>query len=217
MRSPEKWLSPNCFLVMLLGIWWLAAPPYSLGQQNPRATRPHIELVIRGPKSFGNGAIPFTATLINRSKTPLTVVPPKEDWYDEFWVIWTVSDPSGRELSHEPKSFVWCDGLAFHAQTIPEPGVFLSPKPRLIQDSDLVTLQPGQKLKFCSLGNPAQFFRMKQRGEYKVMLQFKFDPSHFVLPSGSPKAAELKTALPLDLASNTLTVTLEPPEPEAVT
>jgi hypothetical protein len=217
MSSREKGLSPSCFLAVLLGISLLSAPPYSLGQQNPKAPRPRVELVIHGPKSFSKGTVPFIATLINRSKIPLTLVPPKQDWYDEFWAIWSVSDPNGRELSHEPKSFVWCDGLAFHAQTIPEPGVFLSQKPKLIQESDLVTLQPGEKLEFCGLGNPAQFFRMKQPGEYKVTLQYKFDPSHYVLPSGSPKSAALKTALPLDLASNTLTVRLEPLEPEAVT
>jgi hypothetical protein len=201
---------------MLLGISLLSAPPYSFGQRNPKAPRPRIELVIHGPKSFTDGTAPFTATLINRSKIPLTFVPPKQDWYDEFWAIWSVSDASGRELSHEPKSFVWCDGVAFHAQTIPEPGVFLSLKPKLIQESELIVLQPGEKLEFCRFGSPAQFFRMKQSGEYKVTLQYKFDPSHYVLPSGSPKAAALKTALPLDLASNTLTVKLESMEPEAV-
>jgi hypothetical protein len=217
MNSREKRLPPSCLLAMLLGISLLSAPPYSLGQQNPKATPPRVELLIHGPKSFGKEKIPFSATLINRSKIPLTIVPPKQDWYDEFWAIWSVSDPNGRELSHEPKSFVWCDGLAFHGQTIPEPGVFLSQKPKLIQESDLVTLQPGEKLEFCSLGTPAQFFRISQPGEYKLTLQYKFDPSHYVLPSGSPKAAALKAALPLDLASNTLTVKLERMEPAAVT
>jgi len=97
-------------------------------------------------------------------------------------------------------------------QTILEPGIFLSQKAKRIQESDLVTLQPGEKLEFCKLGDPAQFFRIKRPGEYKVALQYKFDPSHYVLPSGSSKAGALKNAVPLDLASNTLKVTLEPLE-----
>lgn len=201
-----------CSLALVLAILLLPAPPQGLGQQSPKAAPPRIELVIRGPESFGNGAVPFTATLINRSKFPLTFVPPNPDWYEEYSTIWTVVDPNGRELSHEPKTLIWCDGLAFHSQTIPEPGVFLSQKAKRIQESDLVTLQPGEKLEFCKLGDPAQFFRIKRPGEYKVALQYKFDPSHYVLPSGSSKAGALKNAIPLDLASNTLKVTLEPLE-----
>lgn len=209
MGRREKLLLPPCSVALLLGFAWLA-PPYSLGRQNPKAARPRVELVIHGPKSFGNGAVPFIATLINRSKVPVTVAPPKPDWYEEFSAIWSVADPNGRELSHEPKSFVWCDGLAFHAQTIPEPGVFLSHKPKLIQESDLITLQPGEKLKFCGLGDPVQFFRIRRPGQYKVTLHYEFDPAHYVLPGGSPKADALKNAVQLDLASNTLTVSLEP-------
>jgi len=196
-------------LALVLAILLITAPPQGLGQQNRKAARPRVELVIQGPRFFGNGAEPFTATVINRSKIPVTVVPPKRDWYEEYSTIWTVSDPNGRELSHEPKTFVWCDGHVFHGQTIPPPGVFLSQNAKRIQESDLVTLQPGEKLEFCKLGNPVQFFRIQRPGEYKVVLQYKFDPSHYVLPGESPKAAALKTAVPLDLASNTLTVSLE--------
>jgi len=212
MDTRAKTLLRCCSLAPVLAILLITAPPDGLGQQNRKAARPRVELVIQGPKFFGNGAEPFTATLINRSRIPVTVVPPKPDWYEEYSTIWTVSDPNGRELSHEPKTLIWCDGLAFHSQTIPEPGVFLSQKPKLVQESDLVTLQPGEKLEFCKLGDPMQFFRIKRPGEYKVTLQYKFDPSHYVLPGGSPKAAALKNAMPLDLASNTLKVALEPLE-----
>jgi len=112
MGQRTKLLLPRSSVALLLGISLVAAPPYSLGQQNPKAARLRVEFVIHGPKAFGNGAVPFTATLINRSKISLTIVPPKLDWYDEFSAIWSVSDPTGRELSHEPKSFVWCDGRA---------------------------------------------------------------------------------------------------------
>ena len=212
MHTRAKALLRCCSMAPVLAILLITAPPKGLGQQNRKAARPRVELVIRGPESFGNGAVPFTATLINRSKFPLTFVPPNPDWYEEYSTIWTVVDPNGRELSHEPKTLIWCDGLAFHSQTIPEPGVFLSQKAKRIQESDLVTLQPGEKLEFCKLGDPAQFFRIKRPGEYKVALQYKFDPSHYVLPSGSSKAGALKNAVPLDLASNTLKVALEPLE-----
>jgi hypothetical protein len=202
----------RCSLALALAISVITAAPQGWGQQSAKAAPLHVELVIRGPETIGNGAVPFTATLINRSKVPVTFVPPKPDWYEEYSTIWTVSDPNGRELSHEPKMLIWCDGLAFHAQNIPEPGLFVSQKPKLIQEGDLVTLQPGEKLEFCKLGDPVQFFRIKRPGGYKVALQFKFDPSHYMLPNGSSKAAALKTAVPLDLASNTLTVMLITPE-----
>jgi hypothetical protein len=213
METRAITLSRCCFWALVVAISWITATPQGWGQQIPKTATPRVELVIRGPETFGTGAVSFTATLINRSKVPVTFVPPKSGWYEEYSAIWTVSDPNGRELSHEPKTLVWCDGRAFHAQTIPEPGVFLSQKPRLIQESDLVTLQPGEKLEFCKLGDPVQFFRIKRPGEYKVALQYKFNPSHYVLPGGSSKAAALKSAVPLDLASNTLAVSLEPMQP----
>jgi len=212
MDIRAKGLLRRCSSALALAISLTTVPPQVLGQQSPKTAPPRIELVIRGPESFSNGAVPFTATLINRSKIPVTFVPPNPDWYEEYSTIWIVVDPNGRELSHEPKTFVWCDGHAFHGQTILEPGIFLSQKAKRIQESDLVTLQPGEKLEFCKLGDPAQFFRIKRPGEYKVALQYKFDPSHYVLPGGSPKAAALKNAVSLDLASNTLKVTLEPLE-----
>jgi hypothetical protein len=212
MDIRAKALLRLCSSTLALAISLTTVPPQVLGQQSPKTAPPRIELVIHGPESFSNGAVPFTATLINRSKVPVTFVPPKPDWYEEYSTIWTAVDPNGRELSHEPKTLIRCDGRAFHAQSIPEPGVFLSQKPKLIHESDLVTLQPGEKLEFCKLGDPVQFFRIKRPGEYKIALQYKFDPSHYVLPSGSSKAAALKSSVPLDLASNTLTVSLEPPQ-----
>jgi hypothetical protein len=213
MDIRAKTLLRRCSSALVLSISFATVPPQGLGQQSSKAAPVRVELVIRGPESFGNGAVPFTATLINRSKVPVTFVPPKPDWYEEYSTIWTVVDPNGRELSHEPKTLIWCDGRAFHTQSIPEPGVFLSQKPKRIQESDLVTLQPGEKLEFCKLGDPVQFFRIKRPGEYKISLQYKFDPSHYVLPNGSSKATALKTAVPLDLASNTLAVSLEPMQP----
>ena len=212
MDIRAKGLLRRCSSALVLAISLTTVPPQVLGQQSPKTAPPRIELVIRGPESFSNGAVPFTATLINRSKIPVTFVPPKPDWYEEYSTIWTVVDPNGGELSHGPKTLIWCDGLAFHAQNIPEPGLFVSQKPKLIQESDLVTLQPGEKLEFSKLGDPVQFFRIKRPGEYKVVLQYKFNPSHYVLPDGSAKAAALKNAVPLDLASNPLTVGLVTPE-----
>ena len=186
----------------------LLVPAHSASKEKPKPAMPRVELVLQGPGTFG-AATPFRATIVNRSKVAVTLVPPKRDRYDEFSMIWTVFDSSGKELLHAPKQFAWCDGLAIHLQTLLEPGVFVSAKKRLIQESDLVTLGPGEKLELCELGDPIQFFPITSPGKYKVALVYEFDPSNYALANenaASPKSEALKNAVPLDLLSNSLTV-----------
>lgn len=190
---------------------FLAVPTLSIAKGKAQSAAARVELVVQGPETFGGGK-PFIATIINRSKVPVTFVPPKSDWYDEFTLIWTVFEPGGKELSHAPKQFAWCDGLAFHSQFLPEPGIFIPLKKKVIQEKDIVTLGPGEKLQLCELGDPIQFFPITNQGKYKIALVYKFDPSHYVLSSGSassPKSEALKAAVPLDLVSKELTVRRE--------
>lgn len=198
-------------LVLFAG---LAGTSLGASQESPKpAETPSAEMVLSGPAEMplfrkGHG-VTFHAALINRSNSPLVLVPPHRDWPEERQIEWQAVDAKGHWLDRLPNWFIWCD---VHGVMRAERRDFvqvLGGPPKQIQDSDVVILQPGEQYEFAGLADPSFALNFLTRGVYQISLAYTFDPSRYELPKASKNAAVLKSAASVSFTSNTLTVALK--------
>ena len=118
--------------------------------------------------------------------------------------MWEAVDGNGHSVRRLPKILLACPlNLEMREHAVSETPMI----PDLIQDSDLVVLQPGDKYAFPEIDDPSFSLKFLKRGTYRFTLKYAFEPSHYRLSIGSKKDA-LEKAVPLHLSSNTLAVTL---------
>jgi hypothetical protein len=219
-----KTLRFQTFLLVLFAIaaaFLLAsfATPDALGQQSalPKFAASQeftqLELVIAGPE-----AVPlprkdwrplFTALLINHSKEPVVLLPPRNDWYGERRLEWQAADSKGRWLDRQPNYAIECDvhGVMRAVPDLPAP-LLDTQAPKQIRDSDLIVLQPGEKYELRSLADPWFSLNFRRHGVYTLSLHFSLASEHYALPKSSPYAVALKNSSHIEVTSNELTLTI---------
>jgi hypothetical protein len=188
------------------------AADFAAGAPQNAIDSPPAEVVLSGPASMplfrkGHGVM-FTAVVVNRSDKPIAFVPPRRDWPDEHRLTWEAMDEKGRPVVPLPDNSIWCDVQGvMHMGPLPalQPP---NPKPRQIQDADLIMLQPGERYPIAGLADPSFSLKFLKPGVYRVQLSFEFDPAHYRLSKGSKNAAALKNAVSLYAVSLPLTVKL---------
>jgi len=172
----------------------------------------NVELVISGPATMplfrkGHGE-KFTAVLINRSKKPVAFVPPHRDWAEEIFTTWDATDAKGRYVSRIPQYQIYCIIATMYQRTIFAPTILDPKNPKIIEDKDLLILQPGEQFEFQGIADPSFSLNFPRRGPYQITLGYEFYPEHYVMAPGSKKAALLKNAPSISATSNALALTL---------
>jgi hypothetical protein len=219
-----KALRFQTFLLVLFAIaaaFLLAsfATPDALGQQSalPKIAASQestqLELVIAGPEAVPlprkNWRPLFTAVLINHSKEPVVLLPPRIDWYGERRLEWQAADSKGRWLDRQPNYAIECDVHGV-MRAVPE---FTAPfhdtqAPKQIRDSDLIVLQPGEKYELRNLADPWFSLNFRRHGVYTLSLHFSLASEHYALPKNSPYVEALNNSSHIDVKSNELTLTI---------
>ena len=186
------------------------------GAQAPSPVKPavyaNVELVISGPATMplfrkGHGE-KFTAVLINRSKKPVAFVPPHRDWAEEIFTTWDATDAKGRYVSRIPQYQIYCIIATMYQRTIFAPTILDPKNPKIIEDKDLLILQPGEQFEFQGIADPSFSLNFPGRGAYQVTLAYTFYPEHYLMAPGSKKAALLKNSPSICAISSPLAVTL---------
>lgn len=165
------------------------------------AVAPVAELVLSGPSSMplfrkGQG-VKFQAKLVNRSKSPVTLVRPPKNWFDERSPIdWEARDAKNRPLGHLP---------TYQMECLPLPSCpSVAESPIQIRDEDVLVLQPAESYEIAGLLDPSFSLKFPNRGVYRVSLIFRFEPQRYELPKDSRYAEALKTASVIEVSSNQL-------------
>lgn len=199
-------------LVLFVAFAFVLAPVNA--PSRPQDKMPRVELLLSGPEQmplFYNGrAAKFTAFLVNRSRSPVVFIPPRKEWPEERWTKWQAVDANGRGIHDIPLDLTWCDvhGVMRTQHIEGDQPINTLSDPKQIQDSELVTLQPGEKYEFPDSGDPRFFLKFPKRGKYKINLVYLFQPDHYRLPESSLRTSDLQKAPWLYATSNTLTITL---------
>jgi hypothetical protein len=178
-----------------------------------QAASPAVELIIAGPD-----AVPlprkdwrprFTAVLINRSKSAVVFVPPRNDWYGERRLEWQAVDSKGRWLDRQPNYAIECDvhGVMRAVPDLPAPLLAAGP-PKQIRNTDLVVLQPGERYDLKNLADPWFSLNFRRHAMYTLSLHFSFASSHYELPKNSQYASALKKSSAIEVSSNELKLTI---------
>ena len=148
-------------LLVAVALALLASTSFS-ADSNPAAS---LKLTIVGPRAIHRGQnIKFKAVLTNSSLVP--VVLPSRDTSLDFDLRWTITDPDGVQLLGEPFIVFACP--------VGDPG-WNKDLARRLQDSDLLVLQPGDKLEFVSADISADSI-LARRGSYQVFATYDFVP-----------------------------------------
>lgn len=139
----------------------LLFPLASGGHAQTTAPAPSpIELRISGPRLIRRGdRLKFTATLINRSSTPVALIFYQEGQYISTF-HWKITDSVDRVLPPPERTL---QGVCLVSGANSEDGIKV--------------LQPGQQFVYAIPEDPSDEFVFRGKGFYKAVLTYVFDPS----------------------------------------